>query len=233
MYTLFISVFFCLWGAIYQGGEVHGYTFGQMIWYLCFTELIVFCCRTTAYNQMNEDVKSGSIAYLLIRPCHYIFFQFFYSLGELLVNLVTFGSYAIVLAFAFVGAPQYFSLVNLPVILLSFLMGIIINFFMLITLGLTAFIWEENTGFYFVYQKLIFMLGMFIPIEFLPLWLQDIAKSLPFSYVAWAPARLAVAYSHEFLMQILPTQFFWVVVTVATASLCYNMAVKHLQGQGG
>ncbi|MCL2548330.1 MAG: hypothetical protein FWE76_04095 [Symbiobacteriaceae bacterium] len=233
MYSLFISVFFCLWGAIYQGGEVHGYSLVQMIWYLCFTELIVFCCRTTVYTQMNDDVKSGAIAYLLVRPCHYIIFQFFQSLGELCVNLVAFGSYAIVLALTYVGVLEGFSFYNMPYILISFILGITLNFFMLISLGLTAFIWEENTGFYFVYQKLIFMLGMFIPLEFLPVWLQSIARMLPFSYVAWAPARLAVAYSSEFRDQVLPLQFLWVFASVWLAVFCYSRAVLHIQGQGG
>ena len=38
------------------------------------------------------------------------------------------------------------------------------------------------------------MLGMFIPVEFLPGWLQTITRYLPFSYMTWAPARLIVAF---------------------------------------
>jgi ABC-2 type transport system permease protein len=233
LYTVFISVFYFLWGTIYQDAEVHGYSFTQLIWYLCFTEFVVFCCRSAIYDQMNEDVKSGSIAYLLTRPCHYIFFQFFTSSGELALNCITFGAYAIFLAMIYVGPLVGFSFMHLPLILLSAFLGVMLNFFMLIILGLTAFIWEENTGFYFVYQKLIFILGMFFPVEFLPYWLQDIAKSLPFSYVAWAPARLAVAYSNEFLLFILPRQIFWVLLAVSCSLLLYNRAVRYLQGQGG
>lgn len=232
-YTLFISVFFCLWQAIYQGGEVNGYSFIQMIWYLCFTELIVYCCRSTIYNQMNEDIKTGSIAYLLTRPCHYVFYQFFSALGEILVSFALFGSFAVLLAFLYVGPLPMFAFWQLPAIVLSILLGVTINFFLLLILGLSAFIWEENMGLYFVYQKLIFMLGMFMPVEFLPTWLQGIAKLMPFSYVAWAPARLLVSFSWEFFWQVLPIQLFWAICAIASSLWLYRFSVRFLQGQGG
>ncbi|MCL2498228.1 MAG: ABC-2 family transporter protein [Symbiobacteriaceae bacterium] len=232
-YTIFISTFFCLWQAIYQNGEVSGYSLQQMIWYLCLTELIVFCCSSAIYDKMNSDVKSGAIAYLLCRPCHYLFFQFAFSLGEMAMNLLCFGSFAILLATLYVGFLTSFSWLFLPLIICSMLLGMTINFFLLLTIGLTAFIWEENTGFYFVYQKLIFMLGMFFPVEFLPDWLQKIAKSLPFSYVAWAPARLAVAFNWEEFQFIIVNQFIWAVFAITLANSFYHIAVRHLQGQGG
>ena len=232
-YTVFISIFFCLWGDIYQNSAVHGYTFTQMIWYLCITELITFCARSDIYRQMSTDIKNGDIAYLLVRPCNYVWFQFSFSLGEMLASLAMFGCYAIVLAWVYVGPLPCFPLDGIIPMFLSVLLGIAINFFMLMILGMTAFIWEENSGFYLVFQKLVFMLGMFMPVEFLPMWLQNITKLLPFSYITWAPARLIVAFDWAFFWQVFPMQLMWAVGIIALAMFVYSRAVVYVQGQGG
>jgi len=232
-YSLFIFVFFNLWRAIYQGGEVAGYTLSQMVWYLCVTELIVFGCRSSVFSQMNEDVKSGSIAYQLNRPYHYIVYQFFNALGGMMFNLVIYGMMAIILGLVMVGPIPGFRFSLLPFGLFSAMLGMIINFFFMMLLGLTAFRLEENTAFFLIYQKLVFMLGMFIPLEFLPKWLQNISLRLPFSYVAWAPARLIVAFSWELFWQVVPMQLLWLVVSIALSAGMYRYGVRGIQAHGG
>jgi ABC-2 type transport system permease protein len=232
-YSLFIFVFFNLWRAIYQGGEVAGYTMTQMVWYLCMTELIVFGCKSSVFSQMNEDVKSGNIAYQLNRPYHYVIYQFSNAAGGMVFNLILYGALAIILGLVMVGPIPGFRFLLLPFGLLSAVLGMIINFFLMMTLGLTAFRLEENTAFFLIYQKLVFMLGMFIPLEFLPKWIQNIALCLPFSYVAWAPARLIVAFSWDFFWQVVPMQLLWAVVSVAFSLGMYNYGVRGIQANGG
>jgi ABC-2 type transport system permease protein len=232
-YSLFIFVFFNLWRAIYQGGEAAGYSLTQMVWYLCMTELIVFGCKNGIYNEMNEDVKSGSIAYQLMRPYHYVFYQFFNALGSMFFNLIIYGVLAVVLGLIMVGPIPNFRLSLLPWGLCSVILGMVINFFMMMTLGLTAFKLEDNLAFFLIYQKLVFMLGMFIPVEFLPKWLQGIAHWLPFSYVAWAPAKLIVAFSWEFFWQVIPIQIFWAILSLMLALGMYSYGVRSLQAHGG
>ena len=232
-YSLFIFVFFNLWRAIYQGGQVAGYSLTQMVWYLCMTELIVFGCRSSIFNQMNEDVKSGSIAYQLNRPYQYVIYQFFSALGGMIFNFMIYGILAVILGMVMVGPISGFSFNTLPLALISAVLGIIINFFLLMTLGLTTFRLEENGAFYLIYQKLVFMLGMFIPLEFLPLWLQRIAGWLPFPYVAWAPARLIVAFSWDLFWKVLPMQFLWAGLAITLSMIMYKYGIKGIQAHGG
>jgi len=232
-YTLFIFVFFNLWRAIYQGGQVAGYSLTQMVWYLCMTELIAFGCRNNVFGQMNEEIKSGSIAYQLNRPYHYVIYQFFNALGGMVFNLSIYGLMAIGLGLVFVGPIAGFRLITLPLVLLSGVLGMVINFFFMMTLGLTAFRLEENLAFYLIYQKLVFMLGMFIPVEFLPDWLQRLARWFPFSYVTWAPARLMVAFSWELFWNVLPVQLLWAALSVALAMGMYRYGISGIQANGG
>ena len=232
-YALFIFVFFSLWQAIYKEGSVNGYTHGQVVWYLIITEMVVFGCRIPIVGEINEDIKTGSMAYLLNRPMHYVAYQAASAVGHVAVNLLFTGALAVVLGFVFVGPIPHFQWAGLPLMLLSALMGIALQFFSLMAVGLTAFRLEDNFAIYLIYQKLVFMLGMFLPVEFLPGWLQGIAKVLPFSYVAWGPAKLFVDFSLPLFLQVAPMQALWIVVMIGVSLAMYHGGMRNLQANGG
>lgn len=232
-YTLFIFVFFSLWQAIYREGSVSGYTHGQVVWYLIVTELVLFGCRFPIVGQINEDVKTGAMAYLLNRPVHYIAYQAAAAAGRVLVNLLFFGLLAVALGLAFVGPIPNFQWAGIPCMLLSGLLGIALQFFSLTAIGLTAFRLEDNSAVYLIFQKLVFMLGAFLPVEFLPAWLQGIAKALPFPYVAWGPAKLFVGFSWSLFLQVLPMQLLWTAVMAGLSLLMYRNGMRNLQMNGG
>jgi len=232
-YTLFIYVFMSLWRAIYQEGSVHGYSYVQIVWYLIMTEFIAFAGGTDIFRTMNEDVKSGAIAYMIGRPTHYVFYQFASSLGQIFLKLLSFGVLAVFLGFVFVGPLRTFTLVGLPPLLISLTLSITLNYFFHMLIGLSAFVMEDNFAIYLIYQKLCFMLGMFLPVEFLPAWLQRVAKSLPFSYVSWAPAKIFVDYSPELFRELIPRQAAWALVSIVLTMALYSLSVRRLQVNGG
>ncbi len=232
-YAVFLFVFFNLWRAIYAGGGVMGLSFQQIIWYLCFTELIAYGARATAFRDTTNAVKNGEIVYQLLRPYRFIGFQLAQAAGQIAFKFVCFGALALVTGFVSVGALPDFPYYALPAMLLSLFAGIAINLCWNMALGLSAFRIEENSGLYFVYSKLVFMLGAFIPLEFLPGWLQTVARCLPFSYVSWAPARLIVGFSWELFFQLLPMQLLWIALSLLLSAAMYRSGMRALQGQGG
>jgi ABC-2 type transport system permease protein len=232
-YTLFIYVFMSLWRAIYKEGNVYGYEYEQMVWYLITTEFIGFACGTDIFSKMNEEIKSGSIAYQIGRPIHYVFYQLANSAGQFIMNFVSFGALASILGLVFVGPLQTFKLLELPPLLLSIALGILLNYFFLMLIGLSAFVLEDNFAFYLIYQKLNFMLGLFLPVEFLPSWLQPVAKNLPFSYIYWAPAKIFVNFSPELCLELIPRQAAWTAASILAVLLCYRACARRLQVNGG
>src|SRR5690554_6426292 len=76
IFMMFIFIFFNLWNVIFKDNTISRYTFAQMIWYICIAELIVTSMRSSVYHEIGQKIKSGSIAYQLGRPYHYIFYQF-------------------------------------------------------------------------------------------------------------------------------------------------------------
>jgi len=232
-YTLFIYVFMGLWRAIYREGSVHGYDYVQMVWYLIMAEFITFAGGTGVFGSMSEEVKSGSIAYQLGRPTHFVFYQFANSLGQIFFNMVSFGILAAALGFLFVGPLHTFQLAGLLPLALSILLSVTLCYFFLMLIGLSAFVMEDNFALYLIYQKLTFMLGTFLPIEFLPGWLQNIAKNMPFSYVSWAPAKLFVDYSPALFRELIPRQAGWAAAAIALTLIAYRLGVRRLQVNGG
>jgi len=232
-FTLFLYVFMSLWRTIYADGSLNGYGYAQIVWYLMVTEFISFLIGGEFYTTINDEVKSGAIAYQLGRPVHYVLYQFATTLGQIVVNALSFGSLAVILGFAFAGPLPTFRIEGLPAFLLSMLLSVVMQFFILMLIGLSAFVFEDNYGLFLIYQKLCFMLGMLLPVEFLPAWLQPIAKALPFSYVYWAPAGILVNYQPGAALAILARQVAWAVAAVALTLICYRQCVKGLQINGG
>ena len=232
-YTLMIYVFMSLWRTIYTDGSIAGYTFTQMVWYLIMTEFVTFASGTSIVVTISDEVKTGSLAYHLSRPTHYVFYHLASTVGQVLVNAFGFGVLAVVLGFVFVGPLTTFAWAGLVPLLLSVSMGLLLHFFILILIGLSAFVLEDNYGLYLIYQKSTFMLGMLLPIEFLPPWLQAIARRLPFPYVCWAPAKIFVDYSPTVGLELLSHQSLWLCATVVLTLLAYRLCVRRLQINGG
>jgi ABC-2 type transport system permease protein len=224
-----------LWKNIYgqKGESLAGLTINKMIWYLVVTELITLS-RTDLHSQVNEDVKTGNIAYLLNKPYNYVLYCFSYFLGEIGTKLLTNGIAGLAIGLIYVGALEDFKFVHFPFILLSIIAGCVIHFFIYITLALTSFWFEENSAFFWIYSKLVFTLGgMLMPIELFPNWLQSVSKYMPFAYVTYVPAKLAVNFSFmNFYKQFL-LQLVYIVVFFILAMALYRKGAKNLNVNGG
>jgi ABC-2 type transport system permease protein len=233
MYSLFIYVFFMLWSAVYKGGEISGYSFRQMIWYFCTTEFIAMSMGGGIFHQMGQDIKNGSIAYQLGRPYSYIWYQFSNTMGTVAVRLVMFAALAGVIGTLLVGPPGFVTPVSVLFFVLTVPLALTVQFFVLVSIGLTAFFTEENRPFFFIYSKLVLVLGTFLPIEFFPGWLQNILRYMPFSLVTWGSAKMFVDFSYEHAAHTLTALFFWAAAMMAVAFAVFRKGVKNIHVHGG
>ncbi|WP_040214442.1 ABC transporter permease [Clostridium polynesiense] len=234
-FAFIVFVYLMLWKSIYsqKGSLVGGFTLNQMIWYLVVTELVTLS-RTDIHIQVNEDVKSGSIAYLLNKPYNYVLYCFSYFIGEVGVKLLTNSIIGIAIGFIYVGSLEGFNIINLPFIFLSLATGCIIHFLIYMILSLSAFWFEENSAFFWIYSKLIFTLGgMLMPIELFPDWLQQIARYLPFAYVTYIPAKLTVNFSFSDFISGFSVQLLYLIIFFAAAMLLFRKGVRNLNVNGG
>ena len=234
-FVFIMFIYLMLWQNIYgqKGKLIGGLSLKQMIWYLIFTELVTLS-RTDMHLQINDDVKNGNIAYLLNKPYNYVLYCFSYFIGELGMKLLTNGVIGIVIGLVYVGAMDNFDFKTIPFIFLSLLLGCIINFFIYITIALSSFWFEDNNAFFWIYSKLIFTLGgMLMPIELFPGWLQKISHYLPFQYVTYVPAKLAVKFSYISFFKGFSIQLIYLLIFFTSAMLLYRKGAKNLNVNGG
>jgi len=93
-----------------------------------------------------------------------------------------------------------------------------------------AFAVRDARSAWFLYQKLVFVLGgMLVPLELLPPWLAAVARSLPFAAMSYAPARLLSREDDPWLPAV---QVAWLVVLTGLAALGFALGQRRLQRVG-
>jgi ABC-2 type transport system permease protein len=232
---ILIFVFVQLWSVTFRTSgvsSVGGYDLPRMIWYLVLTETIVLSCPRL-FDKIDTEVKGGELAYTLSRPYDYPLFHFAQYLGH--VALVLPANFAIgaVLALALAGTP-HLAPALWPVVALAVLLAICLNFLIELTIGLFAFWFEDTYAFFWIYQKLTFTLGgLFLPLSLFPSLLRRFAGWLPFSAIAYAPARLVAGFDAATAAGTLLTQAIWLFVLGGLVMLIYRGGIRRLNINGG
>ena len=234
MILIFMWVFFQLWRVTYtaSGAAVlNGLTLHDTMWYLLLAETLELG-RPRLSRVISEQVKDGSIAYLLNKPYDFLLYQLSGGLGESLPRMGLLFVIGGGLVWAMAGPPP--ALTNWPPALLALTGAWLLHFCVNALIGLAAFIAEEVAPFEWIYQKFVFILGgMLIPIDFYPTWLQTVAKSLPFAYMMYGPCRLFVEPNVQIFAQILAGQVLWLAVLSGVLILAFARGMRRLAINGG
>ena len=232
-FVVILFIFYSLWRVVYAGKSVvAGLTITQTLWYLTFTETIELC-KVRLHTEVQQEVRDGSIAYGLARPYSYVLFKISRAMGESVVKIVPIMAIGFVVATLFTGLlPGYLS--ALPFGLILILGGLVLNSLWLLLFGLLAFWTEEVSPFYWIFQKLVFVLGgMFFPIDFFPSWMQQVSRRLPFAFSAYWPARTMVAFDLQTFWSALRGQMIYIAGLGLAAALLFRLAVRRVHAHGG
>jgi len=234
MIVIFMWVFFQLWRVVFRsaGTEIiNGLTLNDTIWYLLLAETLELG-RPRLSRIISEQVKDGSIAYLINKPYNFLIYQLANGLGESLPRLGMLFVIGGALVWVMAGPPP--NIINWPVALLALVGAWLLHFCVNALIGLAAFVSEEVAPYEWIYQKLVFIFGgMLIPLDFYPQWLQSVAKSLPFAYMMYGPARLFVEPSLPIFIQIISGQLIWLAVLGSIVALAFSRGMRRLAINGG
>ncbi|MEP7014489.1 MAG: ABC-2 family transporter protein [Verrucomicrobiota bacterium] len=228
-----------LWSAIFKerGGELHGYTYGSMIYYYLFTILVSNLVTPTEDEwQIAADIREGQINSLLTKPMSYLSYRFSIFLsGRLVYTFVTLPPIALIFLYFrhYITPPAHVETYLLATI--SMVMSALIQFFITYSLAMMAFwILEISTIVFIVYSFEYFLGGQMFPIDIMPAGIQAVMKWLPFYYELFCPVAIFLERLRGTeLGQALAIQMGWLVVSWAVARAMWKRGLGRYQAVGG
>lgn len=229
-------IFLNLWEYMYSDSSqvINGYTMQQMIWYVLIAEVMWFGTRNKSLTrQISQDIKTGNVAYNINKPYNYVFYIIAKHLGEITIKFISFTIIGGVIGILFVGPIQNFNFANLPLIIITVLLGIIINSGLRIAISIISFWIEDSSPFHWVYDKIILVLGTLFPIEMFPKFLRPIIQCTPIFVITYGPAKLIINFTIEKFIQVLIAQIIYLVITFGAVLILYERGVKKLNVNGG
>ncbi len=216
-----------------RGAKVlSGFSISDMVWYLVAAETIAMSLPALT-RRIDQEVRSGQLAYLLGRPNSYVFYNFAQYVGERLVRLIINAVVGSILALIVVGLPHFTWMGILVWPLVTFL-ALCIDFVAYFSIGLLAFWTEETSSFALIFSRLTLVLGgVLAPLEIFPQPLRSIAQALPFSTILYGPSRTLVHFEVDRFVPLLWQQL----ITLAVGSLIllavYRVAIRRVNINGG
>ena len=230
----FMWIFYQLWHVTFTatGTEsINGLSLQDTMWYLMMAETIELS-RPRIARTVADNVKDGSIAYLLNKPYDFMIYQFSFGMGETIFRAILTAIFGGGIVWWLAGPPP--DPRGWPIALVAVLGAWILNFCVQGLIGLAAFISEEVAPYEWIYQKFAFIFGgLLIPLDFYPQWLQNIAYALPFPSMLYGPARLFVTADLALFASVLWQQLLWILVLGSVLSIAYRRGLTFLTINGG
>jgi ABC-2 type transport system permease protein len=230
-YAVIVVVFAALWRAATDsnGGSLAGYDYRALLWYVAGAEAAVIATKPRLIEDIGFAIGDGTISIEMLRPVSIVGFRIAVELGEALIRLVAALAMGTFLVMMFAGPPP--SLAGVLVAIPALPLAVVINLAAQHAFAAAAFWMDDAKGTWFLYQKLIFLLGgMLLPLELFPGWLHQVATFLPFWTMAYVPARALAGRPDPLLLVV---QVFWLGALLALAFGVFRVGERRLQAVGG
>lgn len=234
-YALLIFIFLNLWKYMYKDSNlIAGYTLSQMAWYVAITEIVWFSIRPKKMrNELSLDIRSGKVAYVINKPFHYVWYILSKYIGETIVSVVLYSITGFIISLMIIGVPDFFTIESIPFIIITLIMSSLVMAFIYILISFLAFWVEDNSPFFWVYEKLILVLGVMFPLEVFPKYIQPLIKYSTIYSTTYAPAKMFVDYSFNEFINVFIYQVSFLIIFGSLCFFVYSKGVKKLSVNGG
>ncbi|HLB52426.1 MAG TPA: hypothetical protein VJK48_01795 [Chlamydiales bacterium] len=204
----------------------------QLLWYIALNEWVLISIPDSQID-MEQDLRSGKLAYLLPRPISYLKSVFFEGLGMLIVNLLVLGAVAFLFTWWRIGTFPFDAPSLIILLALGILAGSVGVIFQMLV-GISAFWLQEVSPFSWIWEKFLFALGgLILPLAAYPIWIQKIAYFTPFPAILGQRSALAIDFSFSAVLHVTLSLFFWGLFALGCLSFLYRKGLKILNVEGG
>lgn len=227
-------VYLFVWSSAAAGNEIGGLNRGEFVAYY----LILILVNQLTYSQSNwtvgDMIREGLINTWLLRPMAPIFHVLS---GEIAGKVVTL-AFVIPLSalLALLLKPEIHTTPQQGVLFfIALFLSWALRFLWGFWLALLAFWATRADALLALQDALVFLLaGMIAPVQLLPLFLQDLARLLPFRYMVGFPVEILVQPLSPFeLILGFTCQIFWLILALLASWLAWKTGLKRYSSVGG
>lgn len=234
-------IMFFVWKAVFMSTDSStfmGFTMEDMVVYLFITFLTSYLTYSDGTYAIATEIRDGSIAMRMIKPCSFDMCFLFQELGNKIFNIIVIFLPIVVgveaYRWAVTGACQ-FNIVYFLLYIVSLVMAYLISFYFNVSYGFMAFYLKNLWGADILKEVIVnFLSGATIPLAFMPTLLADVLSFLPFSSLSYTPVMIYMGmYSPSQIATKMLLQVFWLLMMILLSKAVWNHAVKRLCSQGG
>ncbi len=230
-FAVILGVFSSLWRVVAEAGMPMTTDPKSLVWYLAATEWILLSAPPI-HMEMQEAIRRGDVLYRLGHPVSYVCAEFASGLGLLAVRAPFLGLTAFVCAFAFTGWTP--PLITLLIVVPFGLAASALVTASYLGIGLLAFWIHDVAPVYWVWQKLMFILGgLMLPLELYPTFIQRAAAFTPFPTLLAAPASFMLGIPLVSPRALAGALVLWSGATAFAVSWMFRRAVSTVTINGG
>ena len=235
--SFFVMMFilFSLWKYIYSDPSqvINNFSLIQMIWYILITEALWYGQSITLSKEIIKDVKTGNIATNLNKPYNYVMYIISKHFASGTIRLLMFLIVITIIGFLFVGGIDTFKIMYLPLMIISILLGYIINTLIKVTLSLLAFWMEDPNPLFWVYNKILLIFGIFLPIDMFPKVIQNVLGYSPVYVTMYGPAKLIIDFNFTTFISVIGFQLIYLLILILLIRKIYKKGEVKLNVNGG
>jgi ABC-2 type transport system permease protein len=236
-WMVFPIVYLTVWSAIAAGspgGMVQGMTARDFAAYYLTMLAVDIATSSITIHILAWKIQDGSISNELLRPVHPILTgTLVNNLAFKALQLIIFVPVWFLLTLVFDPALTYTAqsaLLVLPAIALGFLLAFLQD----VLVTLMAF-WTTRV---FAFNELVFAVaklfgGQFVPLSLLPVWLQGVARVLPFQlWISFPTLLLLNKLSTTEILTGYALQVVWLVILFAAFRFVWSRALRRFSAVG-
>lgn len=230
--AMFGFMYACIWIGLGRDNTLGAYGTQGMVNYIAFTQAALWITSfITNGLGIPQSVRTGQIALDLMRPVHLFAHTMAREWGQIAYQLV-YKSIPIYLLYFFVFSLEPPRQITTVLFTAAGLLGasylsICINYL----IGVSALWTTESSWLYWGNHALINLLaGFFIPLEWLPRWLENLAWLSPYPYLLYVPTTV---YLGKGTIALLWGTLFWCVLMTLVCLLATRLLRRKVEVQGG
>jgi ABC-2 type transport system permease protein len=234
--VVILFIYAQLWRAVGRSNDVAGqtgFTIAQMIWYLAYTEAMETSRAPIVRLKVDEEVRTGDIAYRLARPLAYPLQHFGDQFGERILRFALYLLFGCGVALLVAG-PTRLVPASVAMALLLTLLAFVADWILTFSISLCSFWVERTDGLHLFYTMFRRMMGGFvIPLTVYPEAVQRVLHYSPFPYLIYAPARIFARGSLEGSREALVGLLVLIGSGLVLLLTLYRLGSRRVSAQGG